>query len=172
MKTSSWIPFSSIKEPAMQRIGHTARIKSSKASNSFSLRRQGSNFSSSSSGSRPGSAGRQYNTATDGGTSSSMRVDSSEPPDEVNPAVSEALNKVAEALAVAEETAQKVDTLPSARLPTIVRYLVNFLFIPFSSPLLSAYIFLNLFLPWKETNFFIVFSPFLSLSSNTVDCHF
>jgi uncharacterized protein (TIGR00297 family) len=49
-----------------------------------------------------------------------MLVDSSEPsPNNVNPAVAEALNKVAEAMAVAEETAQKVDKLPSARVPTI-----------------------------------------------------
>lgn len=99
----------------MQRISHTSRITSSTLSNSLSLRRQGSN-------SRPGSSGRQYNAAAEGGASSSLRLDSSEPPNDVNPAVAEALHKVAEALAVAEETAQKVDTLPSARLPTIVRY--------------------------------------------------
>lgn len=53
-------------------------------------------------------------------------------PNAVNPAVAEALEKVAEALAVAEETAQKVDTLPSARLPTMVSLdSINFLaFLP------------------------------------------
>ena len=56
------------------------------------------------------------NTAADGASS---RLDTPEP-NAVNPAVAEALEKVAEAMAVAEETAQKVDTLPSARIPTMV----------------------------------------------------
>lgn len=106
----------------MQRLPHTTRITSSIPSNSLSLRRQGSNFPSGN-GSRPGSANRQCNSTADGGASSSMRLDSSDPSNiEVNPAVAEALNKVAEAMAVAEETAQKVETLPSARLPTVVSF--------------------------------------------------
>jgi hypothetical protein len=50
------------------------------------------------------------------------RLDTSEDlnPADLNPAVAEALEKVAAAMAVAEETAAKLDTLPSARLPTVV----------------------------------------------------
>ena len=57
-----------------------------------------------------------------------MRLDSPDPSSDVNPAVAEALSKVAEAMAVAEETAKKVDTLPSARLPTVVS-LINIYFL-------------------------------------------
>lgn len=106
----------------MKRLPHTKRITTSIPSNSVSLRRQGSNFSSGS-GSRPSSAGRQQcNSIAEGGASSSMRLDSPDPSSDVNPAVAEALSKVAEAMAVAEETAKKVETLPSARLPTIVSF--------------------------------------------------
>jgi hypothetical protein len=124
IKTSPCIPFTLINELDMQRVTHTTRIGSNRPPSPLSLRRQGSNLSSGS-GSRPGSASHHCSTAAadGGGASSSMRLESSEqPPNEVNPAVAEALNKVAEAMAVAEETAQKVDKLPSARLPTIVRF--------------------------------------------------
>ena len=44
--------------------------------------------------------------------------ESQSPPPPLNPEVAEALAKVAEAIAVAEETAQRIEQLPSARLPT------------------------------------------------------
>lgn len=40
-------------------------------------------------------------------------------PPSINPAVAEALEKVAEAMLTAEETVQRVHTLPSARLPNM-----------------------------------------------------
>ena len=48
-------------------------------------------------------------------------LDASSPP-ELNPAVVEALEKVAEAMAVAEETAKKVELLPSAKEPSTVSF--------------------------------------------------
>lgn len=61
-----------------------------------------------------GAAPARLRSAADG---TAGRLDTS---DGINPAVAEALEKVAEAMAVAEETAAKVETLPSARLPSAV----------------------------------------------------